>query len=164
MTRIEAIKEIMGKVRDNDVVISSNGMVSRETYAVKDRPLNFYVLGSMGCALAIGIGIAYTRPDLTVHVINGDGAAIMSLNTMLLQEYLKLRNLRHYILDNSCHATTGGQKTISFALRDIKFPNTKYYYIERQKGDSPRVPLTPEQISRRFRDEIIRQQEIKTII
>src|SRR3990167_6269922 len=103
MRRIDAIRHIMERVTD-EVVVSSTGMISRELYAVKDRPRNFYMEGSMGCALAIGLGIAVNSRHKVI-VISGDAAALMSLGTMVLHKKLNPRNLMHYILDNNCHAS-----------------------------------------------------------
>jgi len=159
MTRYEAIQEIMSGITD-ECVITSTGMISREVYAIKDRPRNFYMLGSMGYALAIGIGLAYTRPDLNVVVISGDGACLMSLGTLVLMQKLKLPNLTHYILDNQCHATTGGQPTCSDAIDfyDI-FSNTVVYKVSGEKGEAPRIPLSCKTIKERFCASIDKQVE-----
>lgn len=160
MTRIDAIKEIMSCVT-NEVVIASNGMISREVYQVKDRPLNFYMLGSMGAGLAIGIGIAYTRPDIKVIVISGDGAVLMSLGTLALQKKLAMRNLRHFILDNHCHATTGKQPTISDCVNFelIGGDGVTVCEVSNETGDAPRVPLNPREITARFKDAISNLQQ-----
>lgn len=150
MKRIDAINNIMENVKD-EIVISSCGFISRELFMVKDRPRNFYVMGSMGMELGIGLGIAYSRPDLKVIVISGDGAALMSLGTIVLHKKMGLKNLHHYILDNNCHATTGGQPTCSDAVDFEKLGiNTKVIKVSGEKGDAPRVPLTPVQIKERF--------------
>lgn len=157
MKRIEAIERIMSNIQD-EIVIASNGMIAREVYAVRDRPLNFYMLGSMGCALAIGIGIAYARPDKKVVIISGDGAALMSLGTMVLHGHLGLKNLVHLILDNNCYATTGGQKTASGSI-DFREINqyTARYKVTKEKGDAPRIPLHPKQIKERFMNALLYQ-------
>jgi thiamine pyrophosphate-dependent acetolactate synthase large subunit-like protein len=163
MKRIDAIRLIMNTISD-ELVIVSNGMISREVFYVCDRPQNFYMLGSMGCALAIGIGVAYTRPDLKVVVISGDGAALMGLSTFVLHKKLGLPNLTHYILDNNCHATTGGQKTASDAVDfEALAPNTKRILVSREQGEAPRIPLHPIQIKRRFMDAIYNKQKKQSI-
>jgi len=159
MTRIEAIQEIMSNIT-NEIIIVSNGMISREVYVIKDRPRNFYMLGSMGAALGIGIGIAYARPDLKVIVISGDGAALMSLGTLILHRKLGLSNLRHFILDNNCYATTGGQPTCSDCVDfESLAPNTYAIKVSGEIGDAPRVPLTPEEITVRFKNALLCKQE-----
>lgn len=147
----------MDNLEENEIVIASNGMISREVYQVKDRPLNLYMLGSMGMALAIGIGIAYNS-KLKVSVISGDGAALMSLGTMALHHYLQMekgmKNLTHYILDNRCHATTGGQPTCSSWVMWQYWMNTITFKIDCEKGDAPRIPLSCKQIKERFKNAI----------
>lgn len=158
MKREDAIRDILKDVRD-EFIIASTGMISREVYKVMDRPRNFYMQGSMGMALGIGIGLAYERPELKVIVISGDGAVLMSLGTLVLHKQLGLPNLKHYILDNHCHASTGGQNTCSPYIYFEKLaPNTEVIYIDRDKGDAPRIPLLPHEITRRFKHEIIRKQ------
>lgn len=154
MKRIEAIKKIMKKVGKEDIVISSTGMISREVYLVKDRPRNFYMQGSMGCALGIGLGIALNT-KCRVIVISGDAAVLMSLGTLVLHKKLNPPNLKHYILDNNCHSTTGGQPTCSDVIDFSKLaPNTEVIKISKEKGNAPRIPLLPKQITKRFRHAI----------
>lgn len=153
--RIEAVKAIMTEVTD-EVVIASNGMISREVFLVKDRPKNLYVMGSMGNALSIGIGIALCS-DHRVIVISGDGAALMSLGTSVLLKWAsreKHIDLIHYILDNQSHATTGGQPTCSKYASFESVGNTRKVSIGKGKGNSPRIPMSPEDILRRFMDAV----------
>lgn len=153
MKRIDAIKKIMKGVGD-ELVISSTGMISRELYAVKDRPRNFYMEGSMGCALGIGLGIAINSRQKVI-VISGDGAVLMSLGTLVLHRKLNPRNLEHYILDNGCHSSTGGQPTCSHFVNFSEIaPNTEVIRISEEKGDASRIPLSPKQISKRFKNAI----------
>jgi len=150
MKRIEAIKNIMNNIPDEDVVITSVGMISREVFAVKDRPLNFYMMGSMGGELAIGLSIAINSNHQVV-VISGDASVLMSLGTMVLHKKLNPPNLRHYILDNQAHSSTGGQPTCSDAVNFEKLaPNTFVVKVDNEKGDAPRIPLSPKEIKERF--------------
>jgi len=159
MLRIDAIRKIMKNVRD-EVVISSTGMISRELYAVCDRPRNFYMEGSMGCALAIGLGIALNSAHKVI-VISGDGAALMSLGTFILHKKLNPKNLKHYILDNNEHASTGGQPTCSDAVDFSNLaPKTRVIKVGKGQGDAPRIPLTPASITARFRKAL--RSECKT--
>ena len=153
MKRIDAIKKIVKNVKD-EIIISSTGMISRELYAVKDRPRNFYMQGSMGCALGIGLGIAINSKHKVI-VISGDASALMSLGTLALHKKLNPQNLKHYILDNGCHSSTGGQPTCSDVIDFSKIaPNTIVMKVSKEKGDAPRIPLLPKQIKRRFKNAI----------
>jgi thiamine pyrophosphate-dependent acetolactate synthase large subunit-like protein len=153
MKRIEAIKKIVKNVKD-EIIISSTGMISRELYAVKDRRRNFYMEGSMGCALGVGLGIAINSKH-EVIVISGDASALMSLGTLALHKKLNPKNLKHYILDNGCHSSTGGQPTCSDVVDFAKIaPNTMVIKVSKEKGNAPRIPLSPKQIKRRFKNAI----------
>lgn len=153
MKRIEAIKKIVENVTD-EVIISSAGMVSRELYLVKDRPRNFYMQGSMGNALAIGLGIAINSKHKVI-VITGDGEVLMSLSTLILHKKLSPVNLHHYILDNNCYASTGGQPTCSDVVDFSQLaPNTMVFIIDKEKGYAPLIFLSPRRIAERFRNAL----------
>ena len=153
MKRIDAIRKIVKDVKD-EIIISSTGMISRELYAVKDRPRNFYMQASMGCALGIGLGIAVNSKHRVI-VMSGDASVLMSLGTLALHKKLNPKNLKHYILDNSCHSSTGGQPTCSDIINFSKIaPNTVTIKISREKGDAPRIPLSPNQIKERFKNAV----------
>ncbi|MCK5019452.1 MAG: hypothetical protein KAS32_20505 [Candidatus Peribacteraceae bacterium] len=153
MKRIDAIRKIMKKVKD-EIVISSTGMISRELCAVKDRPENFYMMGSMGSALGIGLGIAINSKHKVI-VISGDASVLMSLGTLVLHKKLKPKNLRHYILDNGASSSTGGQPTCSDAVDFSKIaPKTKVVKVTNEKGNAPRIPLPPKEITRRFKNAV----------
>jgi thiamine pyrophosphate-dependent acetolactate synthase large subunit-like protein len=152
MERIEAIKTIMDTVTD-ELVISSAGMISRDVYSVKDRPENFYVMGSMGATLGIGIGLALNTKKKVI-VIAGDGEILMNLDTLVLMNKLQLPNLRLYIIDNKSYASTGGQKTCSDAADFKQIAPCIVYEVEPGKGDSPRIGISHREITRRFKDAI----------
>ena len=154
MKRIEAIEQIMSDITD-ELVIASTGKISREIHFVKDRPANFYVMGSMGASLGIGIGLAL-HTNRKVHVISGDGDILMSLSTLVLMNKLKLPNLKLTILDNNCFGATGGQKTCSDAVDFTKIctKNCEVIKVEPIESDVPRITLTHKEIKERFYDEV----------
>lgn len=150
MRRIEAIRRIMAGVTD-ELIIATTGLISRELYVVRDRPENFYMCGSMGCALPIGIGVAMNA-DRRVIVLDGDGAALMSLGSLAVAKFLALPNLTHYILDNAAYASTGGQPTCSRAV-DFEALGHQTHVIRVEPGnekDTPRIPYEPQETLRRF--------------
>jgi len=111
--RYPAIKKILEHVRDGDLVVSTTGMISRELFALNDRPGNFYMLGSMGLASALGLGLAIQSPQKRIFVLEGDGSALMRLGTLPLIASEQVPNLVHIILDNEAYESTGGQASIS---------------------------------------------------
>jgi len=154
MKRIDAIKQIMDSV-DDELVISSTGKISRELYNIKDRSANFYVMGSMGASLGVGIGVAL-HTDRKVIVIAGDGDILMSLSTLVLMNKLKLPNLSLYIIDNNCFESTGGQKTCSDAVdfTTICTHNCKVMKVEATSSIIPRIDMPHKDVMRRFYNEI----------
>jgi len=158
MKYADVIKKIMDTITD-ELVISSTGRISREVYNIRDRARNFYILGSMGASLGVGIGIAL-HTEQTVHVISGDGDILMSLSTLVLMNKLRLPNLYLTILDNNCFETTGGQKTCSDAIDFNKVcpQNCEVIQVDTGKSDTPRINLFPRDIMERFHNEIIKRR------
>ena len=112
MRRHEAVEQVMAAVGDR-LVVACNGMIGREVFTAMDRPATFYMIGSMGLALSIGIGVAQCRPDKPVVVIDGDGNVLMGAGVLGTAAALELTNLHHIVLDNESHGSTGGQRTIT---------------------------------------------------
>lgn len=111
--RYKAIQKILDYVGDQDLVISTTGMISRELFTIQDRPGNLYMIGSMGLASSLGLGVCLMNPKARVFVIEGDGSALMSLGTLPLIATEAPSNLTHVILDNEAYESTGSQPTIS---------------------------------------------------
>jgi len=95
------------------VVLAATGFCGRELYAIEDRPNQLYMVGSMGCVALLALGLALARPDLTVVAVDGDGAALMRLGALATVGAYGPSNLRHLLLDNGVHDSTGGQATVS---------------------------------------------------
>ncbi len=108
----EAITKIISLVGD-EYVVCANGFISRDAFNAKDRPGNFYMLGSMGQASSIGLGLAIARPDKKVVILDGDGNLLMNLGVLAMISDIKPKNLLHIVLDNECYDSTGGQPAIS---------------------------------------------------
>lgn len=151
MRRLEAIRGLAAGWT-NELVVATTGMISRELCLIRDRPENFYMCGSMGCALGIGLGVAVTNPQRKVVVLDGDGAALMSLGSLALARHLRLPNLEHIILDNGTYASTGDQPTCASAVdfEDIGF-NVRVIRVQPgNEPDTPRIPYDPLEMRRRF--------------
>lgn len=112
LSRFKAIELILDTLDASAVLICQLGFPSREAFAIKDRDRNFYLLGALGSATLVGIGLAEARPDLKVMVIDGDGAYFFNPN-----QFFELRhmpdNLSVALLDNGAWGSTGFQPTLS---------------------------------------------------
>lgn len=115
LTRRTAINETAKSLDNNCLVITTTGKITREYYFCKDKPENnFYMIGSMGCASAIGLGVATgIKGDKKVVVIDGDGAVLMKMGSLSTIGKVSPNNLIHIVLDNQCHESTGSQETAS---------------------------------------------------
>ncbi|MFQ5839263.1 MAG: thiamine pyrophosphate-dependent enzyme [Candidatus Methylomirabilales bacterium] len=112
MTRAEAIATVVRHLTD-ELVVAANGFLSRETIQAKDRPENFYMIGSMGLAAPIGLGIALARPERRVVVFDGDGNLLMGLGILPQVAERAPRNFHHIVFDNAAYGSTGNQPTIT---------------------------------------------------
>ena len=119
MDREEAIEVLCSCITD-EIVVSANGFISRDLFSILDKNTNFYMIGSMGLASSIGLGIALKNPKKQVIVFDGDGNVLMNLGSLVTIGSLKVRNFIHILFDNHIHESTGGQPTTS---RQIKIEN-----------------------------------------
>ncbi len=115
LTRDRALKAIVNRHPDA-AILFSNGFTSRAAQAVADRAGNFYNTGYMGGTLAMGWGLAVSRPDLQVVVVDGDQNAVMSC----MKEHLAAHypdNLHWYILDNGIGASVGNAASVPLSTQ-----------------------------------------------
>jgi sulfopyruvate decarboxylase subunit beta len=109
------ILEAIAAVRERfpaSLYVSTCGFITRDLYNVADRPENFYLVGSMGMAAPVGLGVALARPDKHVVVFDGDGSFAMNLSVLpMIAE--QRPNLVHVVLDNGVHESTGGQRPVA---------------------------------------------------
>jgi sulfopyruvate decarboxylase subunit beta len=115
MKRIDIIRQIASQ---DGLIVANIGLPARELFSVKDRPENFYMLGSMGLASSIGLGLALSRPE-PVYVIDGDGALLMNLGSLATIAREAPPNLCLIVIDNGVYGSTGNQPTARSDETDI---------------------------------------------
>ena len=115
MKRWEAVALLARRVEES-LVIACNGMIGRDLWNTGDRENRFYMIGSMGLASSIGLGLALAQPQKRVVVLDGDGNVLMNMGTLANVAAAQPRNFYHVVLDNGVHASTGGQTTVSGSL------------------------------------------------
>jgi phosphonopyruvate decarboxylase len=120
ISRSEALQAAV-KALGREPVVHANGYICRESFAVRDRPENFYMIGSMGLASSIGLGAALARDDRTVVIFDGDGNLLMNLGILpMIGDAGRRRRPRrfvHIVFDNGVYASTGGQPSPGQATR-----------------------------------------------
>ncbi|MDI6724683.1 MAG: sulfopyruvate decarboxylase subunit beta [Methanobacterium sp.] len=182
MERIEAIKKIAESLED-ELVICNIGFPSRELYHVKDSSTHFYMLGSMGMASSIGLGLALSQKKKVV-VFDGDGSVLMNMGTLVT---IFSQNPENYILvvfDNQCYGSTGSQCTYttevdlakiaeSVGFKNIfvfeekinfrevlesKGPVFVHMKVKPGNADVPVIDMEPEEIKERFMEEVMKNK------
>ena len=135
MIRIDAIKQILKSI-NNEIIISANGHISRDLYSVLNSDKNFYMIGSMGLASSISLGVAIKNQKKRVFVFDGDGNILMNLGSLVTIGSHKPKNLIHFVFDNNSHESTGGQPTNSknVSISDIaKVSNYHIFSVNNKK-------------------------------
>lgn len=115
-SRAQAMGAVLELLTDQPVIIC-NGFPSREAYKIADRPTHFYMIGSMGVASAIGLGVALAKPEKKVVIFDGDGNVLMGMGTLATVGALKPSNFIHVVFDNEVYGSTGNQPTLSRTVR-----------------------------------------------
>ena len=116
MNLTEALALVVPHLGDA-VCVHANGYISRAGHAARDTERCFYMIGSMGLASSIGLGVALTAPARRVVVLDGDGNVLMNPGALCSIAAAGPANLYHLCFDNGAHASTGGQHTISDRVR-----------------------------------------------
>ena len=128
MIRKEAVAIIAGNIGKNPIV-SAIGFMSRDLFEANDKESNFYMIGSMGLASSIGLGIALKNPKKHIFIFDGDGNILMNLGSLVTIGSLKPKNLIHIVFDNNSHESTGGQPTNSSKINLEKIAKEAQYKI-----------------------------------
>lgn len=112
-SRFDTLKVINGCKDEKTVQLATTGKTGRELYEVEDCPNNLYMVGSMGCVSSLGLGLALTRKELDVVVMDGDGSLLMRMGSLATNGFYQPENMLHILLDNQTHDSTGGQSTVA---------------------------------------------------
>ncbi|MCL2100433.1 MAG: phosphonopyruvate decarboxylase [Fibromonadales bacterium] len=116
LNREHVISEIIKKMNNDDLIVSTTGKISREVYEQSNLILNnhsqcFLTVGGMGYASMIAFGIAKKAPSKRVICLDGDGAALMHLGNLAFIGKQNPENLIHICLNNDAHESVGGMPT-----------------------------------------------------
>jgi phosphonopyruvate decarboxylase len=183
MPRLTALA-IALKAAGEDPVAHANGYICRESFSLADRPQSFYMIGSMGLAPAIGLGLALTRPGRRAIVFDGDGNLLMNLGILAMIAAQRPANFLHLVFDNEVYGSTGNQASLSRAVRldrlaaaagfatavavtepwaleaalraalAVDGPHFVLAKVTAEEADVPRIPYPPVALRDRFRSAI----------
>ena len=119
MNRFDITKRMVALLRQEEAVIGGIGYTNFDLWAAERRPQNFYMLGSMGLAVPIALGVALAQPQRKVIALEGDGSLLMQLGCLGTVAARAQKNLAIVIMDNGTYQITGGQKTVTDQCVDL---------------------------------------------
>jgi len=119
MDRFNLTQRLVGKLKREEAVIGGIGWSNFDLWAVGHRPQNFYMLGSMGLAIPIALGVAIAQPNRKVFALEGDGSLLMQLGCLATVGARVPKNLAIIVLDNGGYQITGGQVAASELGADL---------------------------------------------
>ena len=111
MNRFELTKRLVSRLKKDEAVIGGIGNSNFDLWAAGRRPQNFYMLGSMGLAIPIAVGVALAQPTRPVIALEGDGSLLMQLGCLATVSTLAQKNLTIILWDNGIYQITGSQPT-----------------------------------------------------
>jgi sulfopyruvate decarboxylase subunit beta len=109
MIRSDVLKTLIPLISDQ-LVVTNIGLPSQEMHLLDDQPSNFYMLGTMGLASSIGLGLALAQ-EKKVIAIDGDGSVLMNFGTLPTIANNPAPNFILLIIDNGSYGSTGDQTT-----------------------------------------------------
>jgi thiamine pyrophosphate-dependent acetolactate synthase large subunit-like protein len=119
MNRFELTKHLVAKLKSDEAVIGGIGNTNFDLWSAGRRPQNFYMLGSMGLAFPIAMGVALAQPRRRVVALEGDGSLLMQLGCLSTIATVAPKNLTLVVMDNGIYQITGGQPTPAAGTTDL---------------------------------------------
>jgi len=113
LNRFDITKRLVALLRNDEAVVGGIGNTNFDLWAAGRRPQNFYMLGSMGLAIPIALGVALAQPKRRVVALEGDGSLLMQLGALTTIATLQPKNLIIVVMDNRAYQITGSQPTAS---------------------------------------------------
>ena len=108
LSRRDAARELMAQVGDQLIICGLGSPVS-DVAREKERDRNFYLVGAMGSAVPLGLGLALAQPERSVVVVTGDAELMMNLGILATIGVKQPRNLAILVFDNERFGETGQQ-------------------------------------------------------
>jgi thiamine pyrophosphate-dependent acetolactate synthase large subunit-like protein len=119
MNRFDVTSRLVAKLKNDEAVVGGIGNTNFDLWAAGHRPQNFYMLGSMGLAFPIALGVALAQPKRHVFALEGDGSLLMQLGSLTTIATLAPKNLTMVVMDNGVYQITGAQPTPAATVADL---------------------------------------------
>jgi sulfopyruvate decarboxylase subunit beta len=115
-SRADYYQVLADRLPANALVVTSLGNASYLWAATRHAPENFYFEDAMGLALPLALGLAVAQPTRPVIVVEGDGALLMHMGTLVTIGAVAPDNLTVLLIQNGVHAASGGQALTNASL------------------------------------------------
>lgn len=119
MSRLDLSRRLVSLLNNDEIAVGGIGNTNFDLFGAGDRPENFYMLGSMGLAVPIGLGIALAQPDRKVFALEGDGSLLMNLGCLSTVALTAPANFTVIIWDNGAYQITGNQQAATSSVTDL---------------------------------------------
>jgi thiamine pyrophosphate-dependent acetolactate synthase large subunit-like protein len=119
MNRFDLTSRLVAKLKNEEAVVGGIGNTNFDLWAAGHRPQNFYMLGSMGLAFPIALGVALAQPKRRVFALEGDGSLLMQMGCLSTIATLKPQNLTMILMENGVYQITGAQPTPAASVSDL---------------------------------------------
>ena len=119
LERLDLTRRLIALLDHDEAVVAGIGNSSFDLFGAGHRPQNFYMLGSMGMAVPIGLGLALAQPAREVLVLEGDGSLLMNLGGLATVAMVAPPNLTIVAWDNGGYQMTGNQPTAAAEAADL---------------------------------------------
>ena len=119
LSRLDLTRRLVALLRRDEAVVAGIGNTNFDLAAAGDRPQNFYMLGSMGLAAPIALGVALAQPGRQVLALEGDGSLLMNLGCLATIAMAAPPNLTVVVWDNGAYQITGNQRAATAGATDL---------------------------------------------
>src|SRR5205809_4478047 len=102
MTRYECLDLLAARISDQLVVTSQSGQRIEWSHLSKHE--GNLLIGMMGCAVGVGMGLALALPHRKVIALDSDGSVLLSLFNLATLGNLQPKNLLVYVFDNGVYS------------------------------------------------------------
>jgi thiamine pyrophosphate-dependent acetolactate synthase large subunit-like protein len=119
MNRFDLTAKLVARLKHDEAVVGGIGNTNFDLWAAGHRPQNFYMLGSMGLAFPIALGVALAQPKRRVFALEGDGSLLMQLGCLTTIATQAPKNLTLIVMDNGIYQITGAQPTPAATTSDL---------------------------------------------
>lgn len=110
MRRRDAIAALVAE-RGDAITVTTEQAIGAWRAAVAEPaneiPDHLDIVGCMGSASTIGLGIALAQPGRTVIVVDGDGSLLMQLGSLVTIAGAAPTNFFHVVFENGVYETSG---------------------------------------------------------